>query len=161
VNDDERRLLEARARALARPPGRAAPPGLETVVFRLGGERYGVPLLDIVRILPIGELAPLPGARPPHAGVAPWRGGLLPLLDLRLLRRASPGIGDLTRVVVIGDEQRPVGLLAEGVEDIATIDTAALQAVEAGDGERHVRGILPDAVVLLDTGGLLRLHRGG
>ena len=158
------RVLRDRARLLARPIEPERPPGVSSILFRVAGQRYALPLAEAMRILPVEELSPLPGARSPLVGLAPWRGGLLPLVDLRLLgpSDAGPGIEDLTRIVVLGDDASPVGVLVESVEDVAAVDFAGLTALadEAAD-RRHIRGVTADAVLVLDSSGFLELVRGG
>jgi purine-binding chemotaxis protein CheW len=161
VSDLEADILKRRALALASEPRPARPPGLEALTFRLGGERFALPLADLVRVLTVTELVPLPGARPPLTAVAPWRGGLLPVLDLRLLGGGARGIADLTRILVIGGNSTAAGILAERIDDIEYLDPERIRPPEAGEAGRHVRGVTPGAVLVLDAAALLALHRGG
>jgi purine-binding chemotaxis protein CheW len=161
VSHDEADILKRRALALAAEPRPPRPPGLEVLSFRLGGEHFALPLADLVRVLPVTELVPLPGARPPLSAVAPWRGGLLPVLDLRLLGGRPHGIADLTRILVLAGNGAAAGILAERVDEIEYLDPDRIRPPDAGEAGAHVRGVTPDAVLVLDAAALLALHRGG
>ena len=162
---EEELLLRERARALARPvePERRRQ-GMEAILFRASGSRYALPLHEALRILPVRDLTPLPGARRPLAGLASWRGGLLPLVDLRLLASAGRGrgIGDLTRIVVFGNDDEKVGILAESIDRVIDLDPASIAPLADETVEqRHLRGMTHDAVLVLDAPGFLEMLRGG
>src|SRR5262245_35228075 len=78
------RILEERARALARSP-ETEPAGerIDLVVLTLGAERYGVDVHHVQEIRPLGALTPVPGAPPIWAGVVNLHGQLYPILNLR------------------------------------------------------------------------------
>jgi purine-binding chemotaxis protein CheW len=81
--DRVERVLAERARQLARPlgePGRAAAD--EVVVLGAGGERYAIDVASIERVQPVDTVTPVPGLRPPWAGLVTLRGEILPALDL-------------------------------------------------------------------------------
>ena len=83
AEEEIERALEERARRLARPlpePDHAAAD--EVLVLEAGGERYAVDLTCVERVHPVGALTPLPGLRPPWAGLVSLRGEMLPALDL-------------------------------------------------------------------------------
>jgi len=78
------RILEERARALARPlrPDDASDTA-ELVVMNVGSERYGVEAERVLEVRSLAKLAPVPGAPHLWAGVVSIRGTLYPVLDLR------------------------------------------------------------------------------
>jgi purine-binding chemotaxis protein CheW len=83
VADHIERVLAERARRLARPleePDRAAAD--EVVVIEAGGERYAFDMTSVERVQPVERVTPLPGLRPPWAGLVTLRGEILPALDL-------------------------------------------------------------------------------
>jgi purine-binding chemotaxis protein CheW len=165
-----RAVLEQRARALARP---ATPPpaagALEAVTFALASERYAIESRYVFEVFRLATLSPLPGATPPVHGVTAWRGDLLPVLDLRLpLGLPVAALNDLSRVIVLGRERPAFGVLADAVLELVTIAAAdvqappaAAEAAAAGAAARdYLRGITPEAVVVLDGERLLRLGEG-
>jgi purine-binding chemotaxis protein CheW len=158
-----REVLRARARALAIPLVRAAAEEeVELVLFSVGGERFAVESRFVCEVFPLAELAPIPGARPPLAGITGWRGDLLTLFDLRHLSAgAARPLADLGRVVVIGDEVPAFGILADAVEGLERRAVAAIHVPPDGVARDRIllRGVTDDAVRVLDGAALLReLH---
>ncbi len=54
----------------------------QVLVLEAGGERYAVDLTSVERVHPVETVTPLPGLRPPWAGLVSLRGELFPALDL-------------------------------------------------------------------------------
>jgi purine-binding chemotaxis protein CheW len=158
---DAAKLLEERAKALARPLAAAGPstPTRSCLTFALGGETYAVEARCVRGVFRLTELAPLPGAPELVAGVTLWRGELLVVLDLRrALELGGTGLDDRAWVVAIADERRALGLLAgalRGLEPIADDDLRAAEPVAAGGSPRPLRGVTPAAIQLLDAAALL------
>jgi purine-binding chemotaxis protein CheW len=153
--------LQERARHLARPL--TSPTGneqLEVVTFSLASETYAIESRYVIEVFRLRELAPLPGAREPIAGLTAWRGDLLVVLDLRpVLGLAPTSLNDLGRVVVLGRDRHAFGLLADTVRDLASLDASGLRPPPEGSRAREgvVRGMTPGAVLLLDGDAVLRL----
>ena len=54
----------------------------QVLVLQAGGVRYAVDLGSVERVHPVASVTPLPGLRPPWAGLVSLRGEMLPALDL-------------------------------------------------------------------------------
>jgi purine-binding chemotaxis protein CheW len=101
------------------------------VVFRLGGERYALPTATVEAV----GRAPAEPSAPPNApaflaGVMSHRGEVVPLVDLR----QRFGIGEAqpaSTVLFVRSDGIPAGLLVDGVERVARIARAQLQAAPA------------------------------
>ena len=93
--DQVRRVLEERARALARAPDdQADGDAVELVVLTVGAERFGVDVRLVREVRPLAGLAPVPGTPGWWSGLVNLRGGLCPVLSLeRYLRVARDGPG--------------------------------------------------------------------
>lgn len=157
----DRAVLEQRAAVLARRGGRhTVADAQDMAVFRLGRERYAVDLQWLVQIIPLRDLALLPGARAPLVGLTPWRGMLLRVLDLgAALGRPHTGIADRGRVLVLGsDAHGDFGILIDAVDDVVALPSSAIHPLPgAGDtASALLRGVTPDAVIVLDGQELLR-----
>lgn len=113
--------------------GDAVSPGF--VLFRIGRQTFATPLDAVREIVRLRALEPLPGARPPLAGVIGLRGRPLPVLDIRDAVSTAM-TGDVLVVELDGDV---VGVAVDGV-------VAALDAGELTDGSTPPRR-LPDYVV--------------
>ena len=162
-----RALLESRAVELARPASsislayeEVASGAILVLEFRLGDERVGLPLAQIVEIYRPPALSAVPGARAPVTGVAAWRGRVLTLLDLAHGRTVAPSLGESTRIVVMGVGRAAFGLFADEVEDVHYVDGADLRPPDDPTSSRAgiVRGVTSDALVVLDGTALLQRH---
>jgi purine-binding chemotaxis protein CheW len=127
--EQERALLEQRARVLAQPPAEDfADSGRDVVRFTLCGERFAVAAEHVLEALPIGTPTPVPGTPPFLLGVINHRGRVLPVMDLR--RQLVPGgnaSAELTETVAVSVEGMTFGIAAEAVEE------AGRERVEALD----------------------------
>lgn len=115
---ERERVLAQRAEALAGARDRErVHDRLEVVAFRVGGERYGVPIAQVDEILEIRGLSPLLGAPRHVLGAVVARSRVLPVLDLRLLLGLEGGgMSDLTKVVALAEGDELLGLAVEEVE---------------------------------------------
>lgn len=157
---EARAVLDARARALARPVATTPTGQLDVLTFELARERYGIESRFVQAIFPLRQIAPLPGASAPIHGVTGWRGKLLTVLELRaMLGLSLDSLNDLARVIVLGHPHPVFGILADAVHTIVPVALAGLHPlpVTAGSHRKYLRGITADALQILDVTELLHL----
>jgi purine-binding chemotaxis protein CheW len=156
-----RRVLEERARALARPL-RAEEPAdtVEMVVMVLGPERYGVDTQYVREVLALADLAPVPGTPAFWAGIVNVRGTLYPVLDLR--RYLALPDGDTAEgpgiVVLVSGAGLTIGIAADDAPEVRRVPAAAIGPALAGTPEAAratVRGLTDDLLTVLDIEALL------
>jgi twitching motility protein PilI len=99
-------LLDYEQRSMVHVAGRPelneAPGHWRGVGFRLGGHRLVTSFEEIVEILPLPPVTPVPGAQPWMLGVANVRGSLLPVVDLKqFLEGARTVVHEGQRVLVV------------------------------------------------------------
>ncbi len=170
MNDDEssppvqeRHVLEERARVLARPAGEEAGREaiLDVVAFRLGKERYAVPLACVQGVSHLRALAPLPCTPAFVTGITLFRGNIISVLDIsNLLGVPSGETGAATRerfVLVLGSAKMVAGLLADAIDGMKSVPVGAIQQYLGDVTSRPtvVRGMTSDGTVVLDGDGLL------
>jgi purine-binding chemotaxis protein CheW len=159
---DARRVLEERARALARRSAAGAEAQtVALVTFGLAEERYGIEAERVLQVFRLRELTPLPGAAPPVYGVAAWRGDLLTILDLRsTLGIRVRGLTDLSRVVVVGDGRARFGILADAIHELVEVPVHEIRPPREGVAlnREYLRGLTGDALLVLDAARILQLH---
>ena len=149
--EERRRILEARALAIASARETAAVATLPVVAFQVGGERYAVPVEEVFQIVDAGSLSPLPATPAWLLGAAVARARVVPVLDLRqLLGLDGGGMNDLAKVLVVEHGGEAFGLAAEVVEGQLELPRDALAT--AADGP--FAWIAPDRLSVLDLGKL-------
>jgi chemotaxis-related protein WspB len=110
---------------------------MKVMVFSIGADRFGLRLGAIARVLPAVLLTRLPLAPPFVAGLMDLHGEPVPVIDLSRLAGITPQqIWFDTRIILVdyrldgelgnSGAARPLGLLAEHVLGIETIDDDAL-----------------------------------
>lgn len=137
------------------------------VLLRLGASRFAVPMADVAEVTPVPGVTRIPGTPTWLAGVANWRGRMLPVLDLRpLLGAAGVPLATSARLVVLGQGGVVAGVLAEAVPGVhdAALDEAALEPAPptlTPDARLLVAGQVSDRagpVAVLDTAAVLALR---
>jgi purine-binding chemotaxis protein CheW len=135
----------------------------EFLIFRLGGEEFGIEIgrvLEVMRTPPVTEV---PRAPPEILGVISVRGDVVTVVDPRArLGLAGGGAGPARRVVVVDDGEGACGLLVDQVAGVVRLPQGALEPcpqaiggtgaeVFLGIGREHER-----LFTVLDTRALLR-----
>lgn len=157
-------IMDARARKLARrPEAPATGEQLELAVLQLAGERYAIELRWIREVARLTDHTPVPGTPDYIVGLTNLRGEIVAVVDLRrLFRLATPGLSDLSRLVVLGEARGELGVLvdsAHGTTTISATDVLAAPAGVAGNAGPCVRGVTRDAMIVLDGQALLADQR--
>ena len=126
------------------------------LVVDAGGGRFGLPLGDVLEVLEVPEVVPVPASHPSVRGVSPVHGRLLPRVDLAaLLAGRPPAAGGPATIVVVRAAGRTVALEVDEV-DLAMQDDvlplpAAWEGPSAAGAARHGDQLVP----LLEVGALL------
>lgn len=103
---------------------------MKALVFHIGADRYGLPLQSVERVLPAMELKQLPQAPAFVAGLMDLHGQPVPVIDLAVLSGLARGtMMTDTRILLVQYPRagRLLGLLADQVEGIVTVDEASLK----------------------------------
>jgi purine-binding chemotaxis protein CheW len=136
----------------------------EAVVVRLGSGRFAVALASVAEVGRVPTVTRIPGAPEWLAGVANWRGRLLPVLDLRALLGAErTPLGSAARLLVVVDDGVSAGMVVDGVEGTGGLGAQVdeFPAALAGPGAALLRGQVPrddGPVAVIDPGAVLRLR---
>jgi chemotaxis-related protein WspB len=97
------------------------------LIIQIGSDRYALDARGVREVVPAVVLRTVPHAPPEVAGLATWRGQVVPVIDLVRLLRGQPCPARMSSRLVIADYPtaqgpRPLGLLAEQVTDVERID---------------------------------------
>jgi chemotaxis signal transduction protein len=160
-NDETRvqALLRERSARLAMvPAGRAAAgPQARLLVFRAGGERFGLALEGTREICRIMCMAVLPGSSA-ALGIINWRGEFVILCDTaRLFGLGSSEDGANPYAIVLRGSEPCIALAVGSLDGIVRFDLSELQAPDAMRSKQPelFKGITRDAVLVLEHGRLL------
>ena len=85
------------------------------LIFRLGREEFGVPVLQAQEILPMQGMTAVPNTPPHIRGVLNLRGKIIPIIDLRLKFRFTPEPDSLNTCIVAVRVQRGAESLLVGM----------------------------------------------
>jgi purine-binding chemotaxis protein CheW len=126
--------------------------GVVHVSVLAGGEHYALPVEGVLEVAEMTDVTPVPGAGAAILGVANLRGQVLPVVDLAVLL-GLPTQRPPTRIVVVEQGDRRVGLAVETVTDVGVVaDPTAVVASSLLRGANFVDGEL---VGVVDLGAML------
>ena len=139
---------------------------MQAVVFHVGAERFAIDTRSIAEVIPCIPARPVPAAMPAVRGVIEYRGAVVPLLDLcRLFGRGDCPVRLSSRILVCDlghagrrwgedlDSDRFLGLLAENVTQVTTLDLEA-PGSHPGPATEGFQGL---GRILRDEDGLIQL----
>ena len=158
--EDDRKTLEERARALAIPQQRAddQPVGDQLLLWTVMGQRFALETCYVKEVARVRDLTPVPTAPAHLEGICNVRGAIMPAFDLRKLIGITPaGLADRAYMIVVGDSAAEFAVLADSVDDVVRqpLESMFDGAAPATTGAPYVRGITADAVVVFDGAALL------
>ena len=157
-----KRVLKARAQALAKPLEKATGPAevLELLVCSVSGERYGIKTEYVREVVRTQQLTPVPCTSPFIAGIANYRGLILAVLDLRrLFDLPGDGMSESSRVVVVEGGGKTFGILTEATAEIIKVgvhELASPPATLTGERPAFLIGVTGGMVAALDLEALAR-----
>jgi purine-binding chemotaxis protein CheW len=120
----------------------------------VGGQRYGLPIVDVRELVRAVAITPLPNAPAVIEGVVNVRGRIVPVLDVRArFRLPAKPLDPSDHFIVASAGPRGVILRVDRATHLALVDEASVQPPETlGPNATYVAG-----VAKLD-GGLVLIH---
>jgi purine-binding chemotaxis protein CheW len=116
-------VLAANARSAANAP-------TQLISFAIGDDQYGVDIMAVREIKGWTDITHLPKQPDYVRGVLNLRGIIVPIIDLRC--RFGQGFTEATAlhiVIIVQIGTKPIGLLADRVLDIVSLDPSQIQPV--------------------------------
>jgi len=114
---EERAILDARTRALARPTAQTARSRGADLVLRVSGERYAIAASEVIAVAALTRLTPLPHAPPELVGLTSRSGRVLPVFDLRaVLGLPLATLPEHARMIILGTGDSPVAVTVDAVD---------------------------------------------
>jgi purine-binding chemotaxis protein CheW len=135
----------------------------EAVIVRLGAGRFAVDLAGVAEVGKVPPTTRLPGAPTWLAGVANWRGRLLPVLDVRRLLGADAAPPASTaRLLVLTADGITAGVIVDAVDGTGPVGVIEDLPVALHDASNNLLcGQVPrddGPIAMLDAQAVLRLR---
>jgi purine-binding chemotaxis protein CheW len=125
------------------------------VVFRIGSERYGLPLAAVREVVPPAPMSLVPCAPEVVRGIMNLRGRVVTVVDLgALLGLAVNGDATGGKVVILERGKRDLGFLVGEVEGIHALEETTPAPGELSASVKGVAHQASGAVTILDADGL-------
>lgn len=127
----------------------------QLVSFFIGGEEFGVEILNVQEIIKPVQITRVPNAPAGVEGVINLRGRVLPVIDLRTRFGLPQRDTDKdTRIVVVELRTKVVGFLVDRVQEVIRLDPATFEpapALATGVKAAFIRGVakLEDRLLIL------------
>lgn len=132
------------------------------VTFSLEDEIYGIDVMRVQEVLPMSEIAPVPGAPPYVLGIINLRGNVVTVIDTRMRFGLTPRESDAgNRIVVTEAGDQVAGILVDSVAEVTHVqETAVDTAPNVGNEEssRYIHGVVSrddGLLILVDVNRLL------
>ena len=157
---DHDRILEERARILARPEeSYDVNQSIEILRFSISHHEFAIEMHYVKEVVLTGKITPVPGTPGYIAGICVIRGEIISLVDLRVpLPIHHTGITDLNRVIVLSGNNLMFGILADQITGIGNLDLNRLTLASGYAGPDHMnflKSVQDGSLFLLDTESIL------
>lgn len=141
-------------------------PAEKYLTFYIDGQLYCLPTSQVVEIIRMQPVTPLPNLPDYVKGVINLRGKVVPVIDMRLrFRKEEKAYDPHTSTVIVEDGENTVGLIVDAVKDVRDVTADRISEApkpQKNAGGGFVRGIVTlesEAAMLLDLTKVLT-HRG-
>ena len=93
------------------------------LTFWTDGELFGVPIADVVQIISMQGITPLPDFPAYAKGVINLRGNIIPVIDIRIrFGKPEAEYTDNTCIIVTNIEDSYMGFIVDSVDEVTDID---------------------------------------
>lgn len=108
---------------------------MQTVVFKLYEQEYGVDIFRVQEIINIPSITSLPNTPDYLKGIINLRGSIIPVIDLKMKLMHTPSeYSDESKVIIIDVAAKKVGLIVDQVMEVAKIRAELVEQQDlAGD----------------------------
>lgn len=133
----------------------ANPEGEKYLTFWTDKELFGIPISDVVQIISMQQITPLPDFPDYAKGVINLRGNIIPVIDMRIrLRKPEAEYNESTCIIVTNIQDTYIGFIVDTVDEVVDIENDCISVAPKVSKEvtnRYLTGIgqVEDKVVLL------------
>lgn len=123
------------------------------LTFKLGEQLFGLPIEDVVQIIGIQKITPIPDLPAYMKGIIHLRGDMIPVIDVsQKFNRSEITYQERTCIIVVSVEGILFGLIVEEVDEVADIPlgNVSIPPKIASDNQYLVGiGMLQNKLILL------------
>lgn len=154
------RILDERAKGLARPFGSPGPDGAVHLVLSAGGRRVALPMVALRSVVPAPPITRIPSEGRPLVGLAALGGEVVPVADLAALLGFDEPTSDREGLlVVVADGESQLALKVDAVEGHEALLPHLAARIDLSDAAGHSNPLTTpvgaDGLVVLDIGAAL------
>lgn len=132
------------------------------LTFWTDGQVFGVPISDVVQIIGVQSITPVPEFPSYAKGVIDLRSSIIPIIDIRLrMGKEEKPYDERTCIIVISINENLTGIVVDAVEEVTDIGEDSISApprMSESDSSEYIEGIAKIeklVVLLLSTSKLL------
>ncbi len=118
---------------------------LQTVVFRLGEQEYGIDIFKVQEIIKIPSVTALPNTADYVKGIINLRGYVIPVIDLKKkFNGQETQYSDESKVIIVEIAGKKTGLIVDEVMEVVRIQGEMIEKGgygESGSGSDFLMGI--------------------
>lgn len=156
--ETEMQILARRAQALAQPPARAEDKTtrIRVLTFTLDQQTLAIESTTVLEVIPLGDIAPLPGLPAFVRGLVNLRSRVVPAFDPRPLINLPAATAKQQQAILISHSGCEFFLLVDAVDGLTEIPRDSLSSEVVAFNSAYVRGVDAKGVLVLD---MTALHR--
>lgn len=118
---------------------------IQWVTFKLENETYGIAVMQVMEVLRVTDITPVPGSPDYVLGIINLRGNVVTVVDTRKRFGLPPHeVNDASRVVIIESGDLVVGMLVDCVAEVVYLKESEIEvAPNVGNDEtsRFIQGV--------------------
>ncbi len=133
---------------------------IRVVEFLLFPEKYAVEVQYVREVLSLHEITPIPGTPESIMGVINFRGGIVSVVNLKVLfGLKEKGLTEMNKVILLHHENMEFGLIADGITGSSEVyedEIAEPPITISPHAAGYVRGLTGKNTILLNAAALLK-----
>lgn len=159
---NEEQILKQRAKIIAmRHEWDAAPQkAINVVEFLLFNEKYAVEVQYVKEVFSLHEITPIPGTPESIMGVINFRGGIVSVVNLKVLfGLKEKGLTEMNKVILLTHENMAFGLIADGIlgsSELFEHEITEPPITLSPGAAKYVKGVSGKNTILLNAAALLQ-----
>lgn len=126
----------------------------DLLVFTLDDRRFAIPIVDILKVLQVVEVKPIPNMPKYLHGVMNYYGDIRPVLNLHYIFSCPPKEIELSNeLIVLTDKHKGFVLLVNNIQEVISVSDDDISLFDPMISDKqHVKGVvkLNDGLVLIN-----------